>query len=122
MAAHEARAQKSPRTIFLTSLTAIALALVALLLFVVSQVSSCSRESSIENGIAAYQLAVENGYRGSVSDWLASVEGLSAYEAAVANGFKGTEDEWRSSVAANSTPLSIRTAEFTDKGHLVLGL
>ena len=51
-------------------------------------------------GKSAYELAVEKGYRGTLDEWLASLngsngdDGKSAYELAVENGYRGTEEEW----------------------------
>ena len=51
-------------------------------------------------GKSAYELAVEKGYRGTLDEWLASLngsngdDGKSAYELAVENGYQGTEEEW----------------------------
>lgn len=53
-------------------------------------------------GKNAYELAVENGYTGSLIEWLSSLtgeDGKSAYEVAVENGFRGTEQEWLLSLA-----------------------
>ncbi len=62
-----------------------------------------------ENGLSAYELAVQNGFTGTLTEWLKSLKGadgingkngidgkngLSAYEIAVKNGFVGTESEW----------------------------
>ncbi len=51
-------------------------------------------------GKSAYELAVENGFTGTVQEWLESlvVEGKSAYELAAENGFEGTLDEWLESL------------------------
>ena len=70
------------------------------------------------NGQSAYELAVQNGFSGTLSQWLTSligpkgdtgtagingvngtngtngVDGKSAYELAVQNGFVGTEQQW----------------------------
>ena len=54
------------------------------------------------DGKSAYELAVENGYEGTVQEWLASLvgnDGASAYEVAVHNGYEGTEIEWLRSLA-----------------------
>lgn len=77
------------------------------------------------DGLSAYELAVLDGYEGTLADWLASLvgpegpegppgqdgapgadgqdgadgaDGASAYEVAVANGFVGTEAEWLASL------------------------
>lgn len=58
-----------------------------------------------KDGKSAYELAVENGYEGTVQEWLASLvgetgaDGKSAYEIAVRNGYQGTEIEWLRSLA-----------------------
>ncbi len=55
-----------------------------------------------KEGKSAYELAVENGFTGSLTDWLASLGGSggkSAYEVAVDNGFVGSEQEWLLSLA-----------------------
>ncbi len=57
-------------------------------------------------GKSAYELAVENGYAGSVDEWLASLavkgepgdDGKSSFEIAVENGYMGTEEEWLTSL------------------------
>lgn len=69
-----------------------------------------------ENGLSAYELAVQNGFAGTLTEWLKSLkgadgingingkngvdgkDGLSAYEIALKNGFVGTESEWLDSL------------------------
>ena len=69
-----------------------------------------------ENGLSAYELAVQKGFTGSLADLLESLKGadgkdgidgkdgadgengLSAYEIALKNGFVGTESEWLDSL------------------------
>ena len=49
----------------------------------------------------AYQIAVDNGFIGTVEDWLTSLKGdpgKSAYEIAVDCGFEGSEEEWLNSL------------------------
>lgn len=58
------------------------------------------------NGKSAYEIAVDNGYPGTETEWLLSLigaagavgpagpDGKSAYEIAVENGYPGTETEW----------------------------
>lgn len=41
-----------------------------------------------------YALAVENGFEGTMDDFLQCIKGDSAYDIAVRNGFSGTEKEW----------------------------
>lgn len=61
-------------------------------------------KSTGDPGKSAYQIAVENGYTGNESQWLASlngksgVNGKSAYELAVENGYKGTISQWLDSL------------------------
>lgn len=43
------------------------------------------------HGYSAYELAVKNGFKGSLDEWLYS---FNAYSIATKNGFKGTEEEW----------------------------
>ena len=51
-------------------------------------------------GKSAYEIAVENGFQGTVNEWLDSLkgesgeDGLSAYEVALENGFEGTIEEF----------------------------
>jgi len=49
--------------------------------------------SKIRNnaGLSAYEIAVQNGYVGTVEQWLASLEGKTAYQIAVELGFVGDE-------------------------------
>ncbi len=69
-----------------------------------------------ENGSSAYELAVQKGFTGTLTEWLESLKGtdgkdgiggtngtdgkngLSAYEIAVKNGFVGSESEWLDSL------------------------
>ena len=63
-----------------------------------------------EDGKSAYELAVEEGYVGTETEWLASLhgadgtdgtdgtDGKSAYEIAVDEGFVGTEEQWLASL------------------------
>ncbi|WP_065169865.1 hypothetical protein [Paracoccus sp. MKU1] len=72
-----------------------------------------------DDGLSTYEVALDNGFVGTESEWLASLagppgtdgndgldgapgtdglDGASAYEIAVANGFVGTEAEWLDSL------------------------
>lgn len=59
-------------------------------------------------GKSAYELAVEKRYRGTLDEWLASLngsngdDGKSAYELAVENGYQGTEEEWLASLKGSA--------------------
>ncbi len=79
------------------------------------QVTSEAQESiEIDFGAAgaaganAYQVAVANGFVGSIGQWLASLngqdgeDGLSAYQIAIANGFVGSEAAWLESLKGAS--------------------
>jgi hypothetical protein len=46
----------------------------------------------------AYTIAVANGFKGTVEEWLEYLRGKNAYELAVMSGFKGTEAEWLESL------------------------
>ena len=46
------------------------------------------------NGKSAYDLAVEEGFQGTLVEWLQSLKGESAYDLAVKQGFTGTEEEF----------------------------
>ena len=76
-----------------------------------------------ENGLSAYELAVQNGFTGTLAEWLESLKGadgingtngkdgkngLSAYEIALKNGFVGTESEWLDSLKGeNGTEIDL---------------
>lgn len=47
----------------------------------------------------AYKLAVENGYKGTLVEWLDSLVGKSAYEIAKGCGFEGDEEAWLASLS-----------------------
>lgn len=85
------------------------------------------------DGKSAYELAVANGYSGTLTEWLASLKGepgptgpqgekgndgaagavgatgKSAYELAVDNGFSGTETEWLKSLGKEANPSTVLT-------------
>jgi hypothetical protein len=53
------------------------------------------------NGLSAYEVAVANGFVGTLAQWLTSLrgaDGASAYAVAVANGFQGTQQQWLASL------------------------
>lgn len=119
-----------------------------------SEVQNGSIGKDGEKGLSAYELAVQNGFTGTLTEWLNSLkgtdgkdgvdgkngidgvngkdgingedgtngkDGLSAYEIAVQNGFIGTESEWLSSlkgkdgVDGNSPEVSsFATTEYVD--------
>jgi hypothetical protein len=60
-------------------------------------------EGEAGSGLSAYELAVINGYEGTVEQWLLSLKGAngtngangdSAYQVAIANGYVGTQAAW----------------------------
>jgi len=85
---------------------------------------SVPASTTIENGLSAYELAVQYGYEGTVQEWLESLNGKSAYEIAVENGYSGTQDEWGAAInaAATQSAASITTAKFSSKGELIIVL
>ena len=79
--------------------------------------------SEIENGLYAYGLTTQAGYAGTVQEWMASLVDKSTYDIAVENGYSGSEKEWNTSVeTAAKDPVSIRTAEFSPKGEILVTL
>ena len=60
---------------------------------VVALIVHKNSEIKVENGLSAYELAVQHGYEGSMQKWLDSLKGKSAYEIAAENGYTGTEQE-----------------------------
>ena len=62
---------------------------------------SCVEQLPAEKPKTLYEIAVENGFEGTVEEWLDSIigdDGKSAYEIAVKHGFEGTEIEWIASL------------------------
>lgn len=78
-----------------------------------------SMTSEISAGKSAYDLAVEEGYSGTQTQWLASLKGEqgdSAYEIAQKEGYQGTIDEWLASLkgAAGVDGKSVWTGTIKD--------
>lgn len=79
-----------------------------------------------EDGLSAYEIAVVNGFEGTETEWLASLQGangLSAYQIACNNGFEGTEAEWLASlqgtgaeVTADDILTKIKTVDGANSG------
>ncbi len=72
---------------------------VVALLVIIAVLSGCGEII----GKSAYELAVDNGFEGTIEEWLESlkapiVEGKSAYQIALENGFEGTVTEWLDSL------------------------
>ena len=91
---------------------------------VVHNNSSQPTSSKVENGLSAYELAVEQGYKGSLNDWLKSLDGKSAFEIAKENGYSGTEKEWNKAVAnvSKQNKSVITNAGFNKNGDFILTL
>lgn len=91
---------------------------------VVHNNSSQPTSSKVENGLSAYELAVEQGYKGNLNDWLKSLDGKSAFEIAKENGYSGTEKEWNKAVAnvSKQNKSVITNAGFNKNGDFILTL
>lgn len=91
---------------------------------VVHNNSSQPASSKVENGLSAYELAVEQGYKGNLNDWLKSLDGKSAFEIAKENGYSGTEKEWNKAVAnvSKQNKSVITNAGFNKNGDFILTL
>jgi len=76
--------------------------IIALLLILAIAFPCFSSCESQEVEKSAYDLAVEQGFEGSLDDWLKTLEAKSAYDLAVEQGFEGTLDEWLKSLEAKS--------------------
>ncbi len=106
----------------------LAFALMIATSFVVATVvhnrNSVQSVSKVKNGLSAYELAVENGYNGSVQEWLTSLDGKSAYDIAVENGYSGSEKEWANSLKTNAKQeqSDIKAAYFDESGNLIMDL
>ena len=74
--------------------------------------------AEIKNGLSAYELAVQNGFNGTLQEWLDSLKGGSAYSAAVAGGFTGSEEEYNKQLNAfaSGSTVNIKTAHFSENG------
>lgn len=53
-------------------------------------------------GLSAYELAKQEGFSGTLQQWLVSLKGESAYQLAVADGFPGTLPQWLVSLRGQS--------------------
>lgn len=62
---------------------------------------------SVSAGKSAYQIALDNGFEGTETEWLETLNGKSAYQIAVKNGFIGTEQEWLDSLKGESGNIKI---------------
>lgn len=78
-------------------------------------------------GRSAYELAVQQGYKGTLDEWLESIKGADgrdAYTIAVEGGYKGTEEEYNNALTiAPAAVDKINNADITptkDSTNLVL--
>lgn len=85
---------------------------------------SVPASTTVTDGLSAYELAVQQGYDGTVQEWLDSLSGKSAYDIAVENGYSGTEQEWADALATlvNQEGTTIKTASFSSSGELLITL
>ena len=77
------------------------ISIILILLFVLSTLTSC-KQSETDKMKSAYELAVEQGFEGTLEQWLKSLEAKSAYDLAVEQGFEGTLEQWLKSLEAKS--------------------
>ena len=63
-------------------------------------------EQVVENGLSAYEIAVQYGYEGTIEEWLDSLHGKSAYDIAVEAGYSGTQEQWNA--------LNVQSQELID--------
>ena len=116
---------KTLQKVLLAVLSIILMSVIAFFMAnVVHNSSSQPTSSKVENGLSAYELAVEQGYKGSLNDWLKSLDGKSAFEIAKENGYSGTEKEWNKAVAnvSNQNKSVITNAGFNKNGDFILTL
>ena len=74
--------------------------------------------------MSAYEVAVEQGFKGTEDEWLASLQGKagkSAYEIAVDHGFEGTEEEWLAQYG-DTTGLQSQITEIREHVSWVEGM
>lgn len=107
----------------------IAILLLVILLFagtgiLINSHRTAQTATAVKNGLSAYELAVANGYDGSIQDWLDSLNGKSAYEIAKDNGYTGTEEKWTKSLQATAEKggESVKSASFSKDGELLITL
>jgi len=54
-------------------------------------------------GLSAYELAKQEGFQGTLQQWLVSLKGESAYQLAVDDGYPGTLQQWLASLKGKSS-------------------
>ena len=72
-------------------------------------------------GKSAYDLAVENGFKGTVDEYLYSLrgkDGKSAYELACENGFRGSVKQWLRSLHGNTNAKTVVNVAAEDHENL----
>lgn len=100
--------RKSSKALWAVIVVTLAVAIAALIMALVSHNSSEAVNG--QKALSAYEIAVENGYKGTEVEWLASLvgetgkDGQSAYELAIENGYEGDEATWlKSLIGTNGT-------------------
>ncbi len=95
-------------------------------LCVVLNVNSKNRLVNIteKNGLSAYELAVTNGYDGTVTEWIDSISSKSSFEIAKENGYSGDDSNWLDSLEEKfkSETVGIKFAEISSYGNLIITL
>ena len=86
--------------------------LVICFILMVVSLASCGKDGKDgKNGLSAYELAMENGFKGTMTEWLSSLKGesgsigpsgKSAYELAKEQGYTGTLGEWLASLVGET--------------------
>ncbi len=85
---------------------------------------SVPASTTVENGLSAYELAVQYGYEGTIQEWLDSLNGKSACEIAKESGYTGSETDWTASLKATAGKdgVGIKTAAFSNSNELLITL
>ena len=91
---------------------------------VVDKSGTISTNTTVKDGLSAYEIAVSEGYSGSLQNWLDSLNGKSAYDIAREAGFNGTEAEYGKMLnnLSESEAVTLKTASFNKDGQLILTL
>lgn len=77
---------------------------------------NAEKRQHVDTGIKAkgdsdYEIAVQQGFEGTESEWLETLKGASAYQVAVQQGFEGTEDEWLESIKMRANEFAVSTLD-----------
>lgn len=122
--AHKKKTITKVLCVIIAILLMIGIATVVALIIHKNSGGSVPASTTVTDGLSAYELAVQQGYDGTVQEWLDSLSGKSAYDIAVENGYSGTEKEWADALAAlaNQEGSTIKTASFSSGGELLITL